>query len=69
MSTSTIPSRPGMPLHLPDLDPQAALQALNLLDAVIAAIWATHGDAILHLLSRLPTTQPPPTPNASDVPF
>ena len=42
---------PRTRLQLPPLSPEQASLLVDLLDATIAALWETHGDAIVHLLS------------------
>ena len=45
-------------VHLPPLDATSALSLVNALDAMIAAIWRAHGEAILDLQADLTTEAP-----------
>ena len=40
---------PHTRIDLPSLTPEQASVLVDLLDAALAAIWQTHGDAIAHL--------------------
>lgn len=50
-------------VYLPIFDARSALNTINVLDAIITAIWAAHGDAIVEIqtdLTRVPATPPAP---------
>jgi hypothetical protein len=48
----------------PHLDPRTALEVINILDTVIATLWAIYGDCIIELLSDLTISS-----NTSSVPL
>ncbi len=45
--------RPRATIRLPPLDAASALSVINVLDAVIAAIWRAHGHATTELQPNL----------------
>lgn len=50
--------RPHALVRLPPLDATSALSLINVLDAIIAAVWRAHGDSILDLQADLTTGEP-----------
>lgn len=56
-------SRKTAVLCLPIFDARSALSTINVLDAIITAIWTVHGDMIVELqtdLAKVPIPQPKP---------
>jgi hypothetical protein len=47
------PRGPRAGIRLPPLDAASALSVINVLDALIAAIWRAHGHAIIELQTDL----------------
>jgi hypothetical protein len=50
---------PSPIIYLPIFDARSALSIINVLDAIITAIWAAHGDMIVEMqtdLTRCPAT-------------
>jgi hypothetical protein len=61
MNSSKTRLRPVV--YLPIFDARSALNTINVLDAIITAIWAAHGNAIVEIqtdLIRVPATPPAP---------
>jgi len=63
MSPRTPPQQPA--LCLPIFDGRSALSVINVLDAIITAIWTAHGQIIVDMQTDLASvpTQPPPVPD------
>jgi hypothetical protein len=64
---SATKTRPRSVFCLPIFDARSALNTINILDAIITAIWAAYGASIVESqtdLTRVPAT--PPTPRKSD---
>ena len=47
-------------VHLPILDTANALSLINVLDALIEAVWRTHGGPIIEIRTDLTTAAAPP---------
>jgi hypothetical protein len=63
-------SRKTAALCLPIFDARSALSTLNVLDAIITAIWAVHGDMIVELqtnLAKVPVPLPKPKEPVEDI--
>ena len=57
-------------VYLPIFDTRSALSTINVLDAVITAIWAAHGDMIVELqtdLAKVPVPQPKPKDPGAEI--
>lgn len=50
--------RQHVAIRLPPLDPTSALSIINVLDAVIDALWRAHRDGIIELQTDLDTGAP-----------
>jgi hypothetical protein len=52
------PRRAHAAIRLPPLDPTSALSVINVLDAVIDALWRAHRDGIIELQTDVDTGAP-----------
>jgi hypothetical protein len=59
---------PHAQLHLPSLEPEAALVVVNVLERAIQAIWRAHGDRMAELLyARHSTSEQRPDSEFADI--